>query len=69
MELQALGYQVATAVGYNRRVKEIVRITKEAGAGLLVVGAHRHTGFKDYLYGATVDKVRHKLSIPVLIVS
>ncbi len=68
-ELQAMGYQVTIAVGYNRRVKEIVRITKDVGAGLLVVGAHRHTGFKDYLYGATVDKVRHKLTIPVLIVS
>ena len=69
LELEAMGYSVTTQVGYNRRVKEIVRITTETGAGLLVVGAHRHTGFKDYLYGATVDKVRHKLSIPVLIVS
>jgi manganese transport protein len=64
-----MGYRVTTQVGYNRRVKEIVRITEGSNAGLLVMGAHRHTGLKDYLYGATVDQVRHQLSIPVLIVS
>lgn len=68
-QLQALGYAVSTQVGYNRRVKEIVRITQQANAGMLVMGAHRHSGFMDYLYGETVDKVRHKISIPVLIVS
>lgn len=68
-QLQALGYTVSTQVGYNRRIKEIVRITQQANAGLLVMGAHRHSGFMDYLYGETVDKVRHKISIPVLIVS
>ena len=69
IQLNAMGFMVTTQVGYNRRIKEIVRITKDAGAGLLVMGAHRHTGLKDYLYGETVDHVRHKLSIPVLIVS
>ncbi len=36
---------------------------------MLVLGAHRHRGIKDYVYGATVDQVRHRLTIPVLIVS
>ncbi len=68
-QLKTMGYDVLTEVGYNRRVKEIVRIVKEANANMLVMGAHRHSGLKDYIYGETVDKVRHKLSIPVLIVS
>jgi manganese transport protein len=68
-QLKAMGYNVGTYVGYNRRVNEIVRIVQEVNAGLLVMGAHRHSGLKDYLYGETVDHVRHKLSIPVLIVS
>lgn len=67
IQLREMGYNVITQVGYNRRVKEIVRITKEANAAMLVMGAHRHSGLKDYLYGETVDHVRHKLSIPVLI--
>ncbi|MEJ7682500.1 MAG: universal stress protein [Segetibacter sp.] len=35
---------------------------------MLVMGAHMHTGVMDFLYGETVDKVRHQLKIPVLIV-
>lgn len=68
-QLKDMGYNVITQVGYNRRVKEIVRITKAGNANMLVMGAHQHSGLKDYLYGETVDKVRHKLNIPVLIVS
>ncbi|HVX51861.1 MAG TPA: Nramp family divalent metal transporter [Chitinophagaceae bacterium] len=68
-QLKEMGYRVTTRVGYNRRIKEIVRIVQQNNAGLLVMGAHRHSGLKDYLYGETVDHVRHKLTIPVLIVS
>jgi manganese transport protein len=33
------------------------------------MGAHGHKGFKDLLFGTTVDAVRHKVKIPVLIVN
>jgi manganese transport protein len=67
-QLKTLGYTVDTALGYKNRVNEIVRIVKESHADMLVMGAHRHSGLKDLLYGETVDKVRHKVKIPVLIV-
>jgi len=63
------GYQVTTALGYRNRVKEIVRIVMEKDAQMLVMGAHKHQGWKDYLFGETIESVRHKLSIPVLIVN
>jgi len=34
-----------------------------------VVGAHGHRGFKDLIYGQTVNSVRHQLKIPVLMVN
>ncbi len=68
-QLRARGYRVQTQLGYKHRIREIVRIVKEAEADMLVMGAHRHSGLKDWLYGATVDEVRHKLTIPVLIVN
>jgi manganese transport protein len=68
-QLEAMGYQVETALGYKDRIGEIVRIVQASGAGMLVMGAHRHTGLKDFLYGATVNQVRHKLTIPILIVN
>ncbi len=68
-QLQVLGYTASAAIGYRSRVKEIVRMVKEANAGMLVMGAHRHAGLKDYLFGETIEAVRHSLDIPVLIVN
>ena len=69
LQLKELGYHITIALGYENRIEEILRIVKQETADMIVMGAHRHSGIKDYVYGATVDKVRHKLSIPVLIVS
>jgi manganese transport protein len=33
------------------------------------MGAHGHRGFKDLLFGTTVDVLRHRLKIPLLIIS
>ena len=46
-----------------------MRIVKENNADMLVLGAHGHTGFKDFIYGETVNSVRHELKIPVLVVN
>jgi manganese transport protein len=68
-QLNELGYHVETQIGYRNRSKEIIRIVKESNADMLVMGAHRHTGLKDYLFGETIESVRHELHIPVLIVN
>jgi len=68
-QLQQLGYTVEGHLGFRNRAKEIVRIVKELNADMLVAGAHGHTGFKDLIYGETVNTVRHELKIPVLIVN
>jgi manganese transport protein len=67
--LREQGLQVEGRLGFGNRVDEIVRIVKESDSQLLIMGAHRHTGLKDLLYGETVDKVRHKLEIPVMVVN
>ena len=69
LALEAKGYKATTALGYQNRVKEIVRIVQSKDAQLLVMGAHRHQGWKDYLFGETIESVRHKVTIPVLIVN
>ena len=69
MQLGQMGYQVEFELGYRNRVKEIIRIVKECNADMLVMGAHRHSGLKDYIFGETIEDVRHALPIPVLIVS
>jgi manganese transport protein len=64
-----MGYEANGVLGFNRRSKEIVRIIKEANADMLVIGAHGHTGIKDWFYGQTINSVRHELNIPVLVVN
>ncbi len=63
------GYPSVGILGFHSRSKEIIRIVNEGKADMLVIGAHRHTGIKDIIYGETVNTVRHELAIPVLIVN
>ena len=68
-QLKEKGFEAIGLLGFNDRAKEIVRLVKESNAGMLVIGAHGHTGVKDLLYGQTIDSVRHGLKIPVLVVN
>jgi manganese transport protein len=68
-QLENAGYRVEYVLGYRNRVSEIVRIVKQKEADMLVMGAHRHRGIKDYVFGETIESVRHQLEIPVLIVN
>ena len=68
-QLKEQGFEAKGEIGHRNRVKEIVRIVQQSGADMLVIGAHGHTGLKDFVYGATVNAVRHQLKIPVLVVT
>jgi manganese transport protein len=60
---------VETAIrhGSNPR-KEIVRYAREIQPDLLVMGAHGHGGIKDLIFGNTINPVRHRLNVPILVV-
>lgn len=68
-QLSELRIHATAKLGFRNRVDEIVRIVKETEVDLLVIGAHGHTGLKDFMYGETVNAVRHHLKIPVLVVN
>lgn len=67
-QLAQRGHDAIGILGYRSRKEEIVQIVNRVQADLLVMGAHGHAGVKDWLYGATINQVRHELKIPVLIV-
>ncbi len=67
-QLQELGYQAESLLGFETRTQEITRLVKESGADLLIIGAHGHSGVQDWFFGETINAVRHHLKIPVLIV-
>lgn len=67
-KLNEAGYKAHSMAGHGNPVAAIVHIVNKSGAGLLVMGAHGHRGLKDLLFGATVDAVRHRVKVPVLVV-
>jgi manganese transport protein len=67
-ELKLRGFNAETKIGYGNPRETIADIVNALDADLLVMGAHGHSGFYDLLLGDTVDKVRHAVKIPVLIV-
>jgi manganese transport protein len=68
-QLQLKGFASEGRLGFRNRAKEIVTIVKETNADMLVIGAHGHSGIKDWIYGETINTVRHELKIPVFIVN
>jgi manganese transport protein len=60
--------EVETELGFGHPVRVIPEIIGRHGVELLVVGAHGHKGFSDWLYGSTIDELRHRLNISVLVV-
>ena len=55
-------------LGFGKPTTAIPKIINESNFDILVMGTHGHTGFKDMIFGTTVDKLRHKISIPLFIV-
>lgn len=66
--LEELGYMAVPLIGFGGTAAAIAKIAQNNQLELLVMGAHGHKGIKDLIFGTTVDSVRHKVSIPVLIV-
>jgi manganese transport protein len=67
-KLRAAGYSAQAVVGQGSPVAAIAKLVNKSGADLLVMGSHGHRGLKDLLFGATVDAVRHRVKVPVLVV-
>lgn len=66
--LSEKGIKISIKLGFGKPNSVIPAIINESDFDVLVMGTHGHTGFKDLLFGTTVDKLRHKINIPLLIV-
>jgi len=67
--LEERGYSVSTRLNFGSPKKQIPLIINEKGNfDILILGAHGHNWFKDIVLGTTVDAVRHKIKIPLLII-
>jgi manganese transport protein len=67
-QIQEKGFNATSKIGYGNPRKVIPTLVKDFHADLLVMGAHGHEWFKDLIFGTTLNTVRHRVNIPVLIV-
>ena len=68
--LEEKGYTVSTRLNFGSPKQQIPLIINEAGDfDILILGAHGHSWFKDIVLGTTVNAVRHKIKIPLLIIT
>jgi manganese transport protein len=67
-QVQARGTEASVFLGFGNPKSIIPQQVEEFKADLLLMGAHGHKGLKDIILGTTVDKVRHNVNIPVLLV-
>ncbi len=66
-ELTASGVETRWRLGMGDPASEIVRVAGEEQVDLIAMSTHGHRWLSDLLHGTTADRVRHAVSIPVLL--
>jgi nucleotide-binding universal stress UspA family protein len=66
-ELEGRGLIVETRLAMGDPATELVKVSEEYGVDLIAMSTHGHRLVKDILLGATADKVRHLVKVPVLL--
>ena len=66
-DLAAEGFTVETRLALGDPATELVRAAEACSADLIAMSTHGHKGLADVLHGATADRVRHDVKIPVLL--
>ena len=66
-DLTSQGFTVETRLAMGDPATELIKVTEEEGVDLLAMSTHGHRFIKDVLLGATADRVRHQVKVPVLL--
>lgn len=67
-EVCTLGLPFEIALLYGNPAKELIPFVPSHRLDMLVMRSHGHRLLSDIIMGETVDPVRHKLEIPILVV-
>ena len=66
-ELIARGLTCTTLLAFGDPAKELIRVAEEQRVDLIAMSTHGHRFIADLLHGTTVDRVRHLVGVPVLL--
>jgi len=67
-ELEARGLTVRARLAMGDPSSQLVKVAAEEGVDLIAMSTHGHRFLNDLLRGSTADRVRHNVTIPVLMV-
>ena len=67
-KLEELGLKVSAILAMGDPSTEILKTAEREGCDLIAMTSHGHRLIGDIIYGSTIREVRHKGSIPVLLV-
>ena len=66
-DLQERGFAVETRLAMGDPATELIKVSEEQGVDLIAMSTHGHRLIGDILLGATADRVRHLVKVPVLL--
>jgi manganese transport protein len=67
-KMRARGLTVDTCLALGDPAGEILKTAAERGCDLIAMTTHGHRLLGDIVYGSTINEVRHRAEIPVLLV-
>lgn len=66
-ELSGEGFSCDAVLALGEPSDEIIKLARAKNVDLIAMTTHGHRLVSDILYGATADKVRHAVEVPVLL--
>jgi manganese transport protein len=67
-EMKGRGFECAARLAMGDPATQLVRVAAEAQVDLIAMSTHGHRFLQDLLRGSTADRVRHNVTVPVLMV-
>jgi manganese transport protein len=67
-ELVDLGLDTQYDLGFGEPADELAQLVEQHRPDLIVLGSHGHRGMGDLVHGTSVERLRHRINIPVLVI-
>ena len=67
-ELQQHGFHARPRLAMGDPASQLVKVAREENVDLIAMSTHGHRFLNDLLHGSTADRVRHNVTIPVLMI-
>ena len=66
-EFESVGIPAQAELAYGEPASEIIKWVKQKGCDLVAMSTHGHRFLADVFLGATASRVRHNISVPLLL--